>query len=460
MRTIEQLIPTKRLAPNGDDAVHVVPSVRSPFQSDIDKITFCEGFRALADKTQVVDRVDTIDHHRNRLTHSLEVASVGRTLGVALGARMIASYGIVTSTRAEAFWRVDPEFIGQSVSAACLAHDIGNPPFGHQGEDVISTFFSENAIGRKISARVRPETARELALHEGNAQGFRMITRTMGWREDDGDETGLNLTAAVLAAFLKYPFPLTPGAKKYGLFHDDVASAERVAGIAGMQKLGPGWRRHPLVWIMEAADDICYLTVDLEDAALGGAIDMGDAIEQMLALIDKRHFADVSFAQIKRDPVRALRFLRSRMIRTLIDDAIDTHSEIAGDIENGSLQVSGGILGYSQRRDQISALRQWSRANIYRSSGTNAARTTYSKIMTVFLEMLGHDLLSIIDGDAFNSERHAAIAALYGGGRRDWGRDAASGREKPAPDTTVRRAIDLLTMTPERKIAQHVERAA
>jgi dGTPase len=379
-----------------DDPSFIDGQQRSPFEVDGDKISFTEGFRALADKTQVHDRVSSSGNHRNRLTHSMEVSRVGRSLGVALGARMIGYYGLHASPNGEAFWRVDPTDIGHIVSAACLAHDIGNPPFGHDGEDVIAQFFNDTDIGKSAVKAAGTDVGAELCLHEGNAQGFRMITRSMGWRE----EGGLNLTAAVLAAFGKYPFPIREGSKKYGVHKADLPAMEFVAKATNMQPDPKGgWKRHPLAWLMEAADDICYLTVDLEDAVYIGMVHLDEVIDLYRPIVGDQ--AIDTALRMSNQP-RMIQYLRSRMIKALITGCVEVYASIADKIDTATLpdgNFGGGIVGHSRHAAQMHIIRSFSASRIYKCDETQSARALYRIATRKALALLVDELLDMIKAD-------------------------------------------------------------
>lgn len=232
---------------------------RSPFQRDHDRVLFSGAFRRLADKTQVFP-LPYDDHVHSRLTHSLEVASIGRSLGTLVGARVLARTPALAGVR-------DARDFGDCVAAACLAHDLGNPPFGHVGEDAIREFFDrERPLWDELSERQR----RDLLAFEGNAQTLRIVTRL----ERPARPGGLQLTHATLGALVKYPCSSLAAdrgsahraAKKPGLLDGDVEAWDAVAGALGLARAeGERWRRHPLAWLTEAADDIAYLLLDLED---------------------------------------------------------------------------------------------------------------------------------------------------------------------------------------------------
>jgi len=231
---------------------------RTAFLRDHDKIIFSGAFRRLARKTQV-HPLATNDHVHNRLTHSLEVSCVGRTLGIKVGLRL-AEKGLLPAL-------TDAADVGDIVQSACLGHDIGNPPFGHTGERAIRAWFRHQ--GSKWLELVSPAQRHDLSLFEGNAEGFRILTKSEYHQYEDG----MRLTYATLATFLKYPwlsatcsekdFP-RPG--KYSAFVAESDAFEEVCRATGLHQLGPmHFVRHPLAYLVEAADDFCYAIIDLED---------------------------------------------------------------------------------------------------------------------------------------------------------------------------------------------------
>jgi dGTPase len=224
---------------------------RSPFLSDHDKIIFSEPFRRLARKTQVHPLASN-DHIHNRLIHSLEVACIGRSLAMQVG-HQLKETGHLPSC-------LSPSALGDIVQTTCLAHDLGNPPFGHTGEDAISKWFvlNQQAVMGGLTSRQQMD----LMHFEGNAQGFRLLTAS----ESSYSSSMLSMTYATLGAFIKYPWHSDSGhQKKYGVYDSEVQLLEEVAEGTGMVKTDQGFARHPLVYLMEAADDICYALLDLED---------------------------------------------------------------------------------------------------------------------------------------------------------------------------------------------------
>ncbi len=247
---------------------------RSPFHKDHDRIIFSGAFRRLGRKTQV-HPVSSNDHIHTRLTHSLEVSCVGRSLGMRV-AEMIRP--------ALPQW-CESSDLGMIVQSACLAHDIGNPPFGHSGEDAIRHWFQQAANNGWLDDMSDAERA-DFLNFEGNAQGFRVLTQ-LEYHQFDG---GMRLTYATLGAFSKYPWSSkhasAQGYKKhkFGSYQNELALLEQIANKLGIPKLDDEhWARHPLVYLVEAADDICYGLIDLED---GVEMDLLDYAEVEALLLD------------------------------------------------------------------------------------------------------------------------------------------------------------------------------
>lgn len=232
---------------------------RSEFKRDADRLIYSAPFRRLQNKTQVFPLPGSIFVH-NRLTHSLEVASLGKSLGDDVAQRLMVRHPELRSTLFEE--------IGTIVQAACLAHDMGNPPFGHSGEKAIQTFFTDNE-GQQLRSLVSPHFWADVTHFEGNANAFRLLTHRFKGRRPGG----FVLTYSMLASVVKYPFSSTLAGShgKFGFFGSEQADYERIAhdlGIARISASGDSVRyaRHPLVYLVEAADDICYEIMDIEDA--------------------------------------------------------------------------------------------------------------------------------------------------------------------------------------------------
>ncbi|MCY1046006.1 dNTP triphosphohydrolase [Corallococcus sp. bb12-1] len=273
-----------RATPREERAADPQLDERTDYNRDYDRIVFSSEFRCLHDKTQVFP-LSTSDYTRTRLTHSIEASCVGRSLGHQAGLKLLAQ-GV----------KLAPSDLGTIVAAACLAHDIGNPPFGHSGEDAIQHWVEQRLSppgeGKKSPFATEAEW-KDLRDFEGNAQGFRILNRLQS-RERRG---GLRYTAATLGAMSKYPRPsVLPGSrpkvkgrvseKKFGYFQDDVALALEAYRATGLQERETGvFSRHPLAFLVEAADDICYAVIDLEDSAKLGLVPMLRACELLEAVL-------------------------------------------------------------------------------------------------------------------------------------------------------------------------------
>ncbi|MFC3676153.1 dGTP triphosphohydrolase [Ferrovibrio xuzhouensis] len=289
---------------------------RSPFQQDADRIVFSSAFRRMQDKTQVHPQPQS-DYVRTRLTHSMEVASVGRSLGGQV-ARLLFRDGLASET-AHRDLAAD---LGDIIAAACLAHDIGNPPFGHTGEQAIQTWFEahrEAAFAGELSA----DEQADFLLFEGNAQGFRILTRL----QMDRNQGGMRLMDATLGAFTKYPCGALQrqgraatyiGRKKHGYKQSEADVFAALAGRLALPVLdgaAGAWQRHPLAYLVEAADDICYRVIDVEDGVKLGRIGFSEAEEIFVAIIGTA----MSDRYRTRSNDEKLSTLRSLSIGALID---------------------------------------------------------------------------------------------------------------------------------------------
>ncbi|MHA7130478.1 dGTP triphosphohydrolase [Algoriphagus namhaensis] len=301
-------------------------SSRSEFEIDYDRIIFSAPFRNLQDKTQVFPLPDQAFVH-TRLTHSLEVSSVGRSLGKEAGLRLLEKYPALSQTGITAYE------IGAIVAAAALTHDIGNPPFGHAGEDAISDFFKFHPSGKAWQSHVRPEQWADLCNFEGNAQGFRMLV---------SKDFGLKLTYATLAAFTKYPRPAAiaqrdvarKSQKKYGFFINQLVDFEKMSRHLGLEKSSAEcWVRHPLAFLVEAADDICYSIIDLEDGCTMGLVSFEDTVK-LLAPILREKFDPKKMEG--RSQSRNLGALRAMAIGRLIQECVEVFGQYEESMRKGT----------------------------------------------------------------------------------------------------------------------------
>jgi len=284
---------------------------RSAFEQDFDRIIFSQPFRRLQDKTQV-HPLPEHDFVHTRLTHSLEVSSVGRSLGKRVGEVIMQRHPSLS----ESLSLFD---FGAIVAAGALAHDVGNPPFGHAGETSISDFFAHHPEGQLFQAEVTPAEWQDLIRFEGNAQGFRILNK---------NQYGLKCTFATLGAFTKYPVSADfeprdtarRSQKKFGFFQSEAEAFREVAQATGMLSLPNGaYARHPLAFLVEAADDICYSIIDLEDGCNLGLVSYADARSLFEAVITS---AKGKLGKLDQLPSLAERigFLRALAIGDLMEE--------------------------------------------------------------------------------------------------------------------------------------------
>jgi dGTPase len=284
---------------------------RSAFEQDYDRIIFSHPFRRLQDKTQV-HPLPEHDFVHTRLTHSLEVSSVGRSLGKRVGEVILSRYPDLQKQ----FSLFD---FGAIVAAASLAHDLGNPPFGHAGEDAISDFFGLHPQGQFFKDKVEAECWSDLVKFEGNAQGFRILNK---------NQFGLKLTYGTLGAFTKYPctshLPSRDkqrrSQKKYGFFQTEKAIFSEVARELDLTTQGPdAWCRHPLAFLVEAADDICYSIIDLEDGCSLGLVSYNEA-EMLFESVITKSRSKLGKVDSLGSQAEKIGYLRALAIADLMDE--------------------------------------------------------------------------------------------------------------------------------------------
>ena len=334
---------------------------RLSFDMDYDRVVFSSAFRSLQDKTQVIPLSKTSFVH-TRLTHSIEVSVVGRSLGRAVGKHVLTKY---PHLRELGYQTND---FGAIIAAAAVAHDIGNPPFGHSGEKAIGEFFQFKK-GTAIKHLLTEAEYADLCSFEGNANGFRILNETRL-----GAEGGLRLTYATLGAFTKYPkesLPVRPtdhiADKKYGFFQGDKKFFKEVAETLGLKSNSLNgelrYARHPLAFLVEAADDICYTIIDFEDGINLGLISEDVALEYLGGIIsDKINTHKYSKLQTKEERIA---YLRAVAIGALIQDATDIFLQNEDAILAGEFHQS--LLYDSKYRHQITDVIDCSVERIYQS---------------------------------------------------------------------------------------------
>ena len=353
----------------GDNATRLrinEDETRLSFDMDYDRVVFSSAFRSLQDKTQVIPLSKTGFVH-TRLTHSIEVSVVGRSLGRAVGKHLLTKY---PHLRDLGYQTND---FGAIIAAASVAHDIGNPPFGHSGEKAIGEFFQFKK-GTAIKHLLTEAEYADLCNFEGNANGFRIVNESRL-----GVEGGLRLTYATLGAFTKYPkesLPIQPtkniADKKYGFFQGDKAFFKEVADTLGLisnsQQGELRYARHPLAFLVEAADDICYTIIDFEDGINLGWIPEDNALEYLIQLIRGSRIKPENITQKyyqlthKQDRVA---YLRALSIGTLIGEAVTLFEENEESLLRGEMTTS--LLEKSRYKNQIKDIIDLSVGNIYQS---------------------------------------------------------------------------------------------
>jgi len=328
---------------------------RTSFHRDHDKIIFSGAFRRLARKTQV-HPLATNDHVHNRMTHSLEVACVGRTLGVKAGNLITLPKGF------------SPSDIGDIVESVCLAHDIGNPPFGHTGEEAIKNWFSKN-IGNDIFSELSDHQKKDLENFEGNAQGLRILT-TSEFHQYQG---GMRLTYASLGSFIKYPWISTdmisgsrPKDNKYGVFKSELDYFHEIADALGLIQKGDNWFcRHPLVYLMEAADDFCYGLIDLEDGLEMGIISW-DKVNRLLGqLLTKKDKEELASLYKGAGLARRASFIRGKVMEKMVEAGAEAFIKNQDDFLDGSVNDDLISLCKPSVRDVVQKAKEIAKKEIF-----------------------------------------------------------------------------------------------
>lgn len=349
---------------------------RTDFQRDFDRIAFSTAFRRLHDKTQVFPLPEN-DLVHSRLTHSLEVSCVGRSLGTMVGTTVLELH-----PELKALGHTARDF-GDIVAAACLAHDIGNPPFGHAGEDAIGSWFDKHPeVLNGLSAKQQ----KDLVAFEGNAQGFRILTRLQ-----IPSNPGLQLTAATLAAFTKYPResgPRQPGVagKKHGFFQAEADFFREVAAQTGLLATGStdtvGWSRHPLAFLVEAADDICYSILDIEDGFRLGLVSF-DQVQGRLEKIALRDSKSKT-SQPADDQKERISYLRAKAINQLAYEVKSAFLDQEANILSGTLtQPLAKLIPSAEALEEI---------------GQYTRTTCYQAKEVIEIELAGYEVLHALLG--------------------------------------------------------------
>ena len=313
-------------------------SARSSFHKDYDRLVFSHSFRQLNQKTQVHPLTNQLGIH-TRLTHSLEVSCIGRSLGVMAAEKLHDKLDNGMPAN------VSPADVGVIMQAACLAHDIGNPPFGHAGEYAIRDWFM-HPDRQQVLQNLNSNEQLDLLAYEGNAQGFRILTRN----EHHPDAGGMRLTCATLGAFMKYPWLAThsnatdqgnpnTNMQKFGCFYSEAAQLEQLAETLSLpySKQHDGFARHPLAYLLEAADDICYALIDLEDGINLNMLTYTEVAEIFYELIGER--PDTLTLPTQVSVRQQLASLRARAMMRLVNAVTDAF------VVNSDAMLEGTLNG-------------------------------------------------------------------------------------------------------------------
>lgn len=361
---------------------------RNAYERDYDRIIFSSAFRRLQNKTQVFPLPERVFVH-NRLTHSLEVVSVGRSLGVLVGEQLAALPELKNEPRAQDFYRNQLKTV---ISVACLAHDLGNPAFGHSGEEAIAKYFVEQAEQPAFRAHFSEGEWLDLTHFEGNANALRILTKSYPGRQPGGYQ----LTYSSLAALLKYPCESRARDKakgkhrsKFGFFQSEKGVFEAMLqqfplNVDSAEPLA--YLRHPFVYLTEAADDICYNVIDFEDAHRLGILSYREVEESFMALLEtdpklQREGVERNLQQLRRDPNEALAYLRAKCINLLVERSaaffIAEHQRIL----QGQLRSSllGGLSEQAPALEQI---------------GKRSVERIYNHESVIQIELAGFKIMS------------------------------------------------------------------
>ena len=370
----QDLLSTHRYA-----SPHKSADIRSSFQRDYDRIVFSSAFRRLQNKTQVFPLPGSQMVH-NRLTHSLEVASVGRSIACRTVQRLCQHVPELRERQSD---------IETVVSTACLAHDLGNPPFGHSGEDTISSFF-KNGSGQRFQKEMLPEQWSDLVAFEGNANAIHLLTCQFQGRRPGG----MSLTAATLGSLIKYPYPSynNGNRKKYNVFYSETEVFEEIMRECGIPKLEQEhlvYARHPLSYMMEASDDICYLILDMEDAHKRDIVST-EAIEHaFLSFFDPVKDANVFkhkeevYREVS-DKNERMAFLRATLVNKLVNCASDIFVSHYDEIMEGRFKDS--LISYLPEYEE----------NALKQCRTMSVKEIYRHPSVVKIELTGFNVIGTL----------------------------------------------------------------
>ena len=367
---------------------------RTDFQRDFDRIIFSSAFRRLQNKTQVFPLPGSVFVH-NRLTHSLEVSSVGRSLGSIIGDFIVKNYSNDLDEDAKVFYAHN---LSNVIAAACLCHDVGNPAFGHSGEDAIASYFDKNE--NQLKGKFNEKEWADLVNFEGNANAIRVLTH----QQQGKDLGGTQLTYSTLASIAKYPCEAVAKKKgilhrkKFGFFQNEKETFLKIAKATQLVEENNEpyiFKRHPFVWLVEAADDICYNIIDMEDAHRLGIVSTADCENLFLELV-KSETDDIQRVKdklvlISNDNER-ISYLRAKVINALINQSIEIYKAnfdkiLKGDLDKALLDV------YKSEKDALKDIESFSIAKIYNHKAVVEIENAGYNVM---YELLDHFIPSVL----------------------------------------------------------------
>ncbi len=395
----EQLLSLKRYGDTKKRNRNEQDENRLGFEVDYDRIIFSTAFRSLQDKTQVIPLSDT-DFVHTRLTHSLEVSVVARSLGRMVGIEILKKY-----PKLEQLGYKSTDF-GAITAAAALAHDIGNPPFGHSGEKAIGSFFKEGS-GVQYKTQLTEKEYQDLVDFEGNANGFHLVSQS-----DTGQDGGIRLSYATLGAFMKYPkesLPKKPtnhvADKKYGFFQQDKNIFLDVAQNLGLQQTRNGetisFSRHPLTFLVEAADDICYTIIDFEDGINLGLIEEEKALEFLMNLV-RASIDTKKYTQLTTTKSR-VSYLRALAIGALIQESVSVFIKNEEAILNGTYAT--GLIDKCKYEAQINDIINISIRKIYQSEEVIEKEIVGYQVISKLLENYSNAIEHNITGKSSHFDK-------------------------------------------------------
>ena len=422
-----QLLHPQRLGkPATGPVLRSARPLRTEFFKDWDRIVFCSAFRRLQDKTQVQPLAPT-DYVRTRLTHSLEVASVGRSLGMLAGEALLQAdadlEGVVT-----------PQDVGAIVAAACLMHDIGNPPFGHAGEEAIAAYFA--GPGQQWLDGLTEAQQQDFLRFEGNAQGLRTVVRL----QHPEQRGGLQLTWPTLGAFAKYPRGSVASStigqgisgKKFCFMQSEATLFAEVADGLGLVRKSEGesaaWFRHPLAFLVEAADDICYSVIDIEDGVCSGHIGVAEALELHRPFLEPEVVARALEISA---PLHRIEYLRAVTIGVLVDRAAAAFAERQAALLTG--EFDHPISDLIDPDGHFAAFRRLAQERLYTEKSKSVLQLAGYEIIGQLLHLCCEALETVATGGQKSGRMRAEMV------RRIMGRS----QPLPVADTRYERLLQV-----------------